>query len=191
MQFSWYSVGIRVGLEVFIKKYRIALLSSFPHWYTITLLIFQKNMNTHPVQSARKTVAASSELGTPPFFRYPRFLANKVKNSREFLKSGTLYWSMIWNNESRWNYFNLQDNTQTHLTSSHTTRHISPQTCVLSHCLSRVLTASSTVSWPSSTCRLLRAIEAGGLDGEATTPGLSISFTFFKMCTSCMDLRGS
>ena len=29
------SVGIRVGLEVFIKKSRLAFLSSFPHWYII------------------------------------------------------------------------------------------------------------------------------------------------------------
>lgn len=62
-------------------------------------------------------------------------------------------------------------------------------TCVWSHCLSRDLTASRVLSRSSSTCRPLRAIETGGLDGEATTPGLSISFTFFKMCTSCMDLR--
>lgn len=62
------------------------------------------------------------------------------------------------------------------------------RTWVLSHCLSRFLTASSTLSPPSSTCRLLRAIEAGGLDGDATTPGLSISFTFFAMCTSCIIL---
>lgn len=35
VQFSWHSVGIRVGLEVFIKKSRFAFLSSFPHWCII------------------------------------------------------------------------------------------------------------------------------------------------------------
>lgn len=90
---------IRVGLEVFIKKSRIAFLSSFPHYSCPRFLL--GNTNTHPVQSARKPAAACSVLGTPPFCRYPRFLANKLKNSREFRKSGTLYWSMIWNIKSR------------------------------------------------------------------------------------------
>lgn len=144
--------------------------------------------NAHPVQSARKAAAASSVLGTPPFCRYPRFLASRLKNSSEFRKSGTLYWSMIWNMKSR-----CPEKISKTLRCGRPARP-SPLvmaaflTCILSHCLSRALTASRTLSWPSSTCRLLRAIDAAGLDARVTTPGLSSSFTLFEMCTSCMNL---
>lgn len=47
-------------------------------------------------------MAACSVLGTPPFCMYPRFLANKVRNSKEFRKLGILYWSVIWEWKTTW-----------------------------------------------------------------------------------------
>lgn len=63
-------------------------------------------------------------------------------------------------------------------------------TTVWSHSLSRHLTASKTLSLPSST-RPLRARETCVLVGEAMIAGLSNSFTLSETFTSCMDLRDS
>lgn len=163
-----------------IQKFIFVLMSKIRH-----PISWEKQMHksTHPVQSARKTVAACSVFGTPPFCMYPRFLANKVKNSKEFRKLGMLYWSVTWGGGER---RSLQS--KTNIQSVFLVMVIL-LTSVWSHWLSRHPTASITLSLLSSTIRPLRAREPCGLVGEAMTPGLSNSFTLSETFTSCMDLR--
>lgn len=86
----WDQSWIR-SLHYEIQKCAFVLIST-SHLPTLPT---SRGQNAYPVQSSRKAAAACSVLGTPPFCKNPRFLASRLKNSREFRKSGTLYCSMI------------------------------------------------------------------------------------------------
>lgn len=182
MDQSWIrSLHTEIQIFIFVLMSKIKLPPPHISW----VKLIQKS--NHPVQSARKTVAACSVFGAWPFCTYPRFLANKVKNSREFRKLGMLYWSVIWvGGRKQTDRFKLKIDTG----SVFLVMEI-PLTSVWSHCLIRHLTASKTLSLPSSSVRPLRARETWELLGEAMIPGLSNSFTLSEMFTSCMDLRES
>lgn len=170
-------------------KSRNVLLSSFQH-HTCLLFLLQEDteMLTRYNHQGKRQLPALC-WGRRPSAKIHAFWQAGLKTpgssgSRghytaawsETLRQGVLKWFTTL--DQQWSAYSL----------THASVTGAPLTCVLSHCLSTALTASRTLSWPSSTCRLLRAIDAGGLDGEATTPGLSISFTFLEMCTSCMHL---